>query len=110
MPSELPDNLKSLAAGLDALAGRASASPEVDSLPTLDGTDFEPFAELGRGGKRLVARHVQDDRIGRPRACGEREEDDDGKGEVKFSHNDCILQYPLSPVNCKPRRRWGASA
>ena len=56
MPSELPDNLKSLAAGLDALAGRASASPEADSLPTLDGTDFEPFAELGRGGMgvRLV--------------------------------------------------------
>ena len=53
MPSELPDNLKSLAAGLDALAGRASASPEVDSLPTLDGTDFEPFAELGRGGTSL---------------------------------------------------------
>lgn len=54
MPSELPDNLKSLAAGLDALAGRASASPEADSLPTLDGTDFEPFAELGRGGMGVV--------------------------------------------------------
>lgn len=54
MPLELPDNLKSLAAGLDALAGRASASPEADSLPTLDGTDFEPFAELGRGGMGVV--------------------------------------------------------
>lgn len=54
MPLELPDNLKSLAAGLDAPAGRASASPEADSLPTLDGTDFEPFAELGRGGMGVV--------------------------------------------------------
>lgn len=54
MPSELPDNLKSFAARLDALAGRASASPEADSLPTLDGTDFEPFAELGRCGMGVV--------------------------------------------------------
>lgn len=45
MSTELPENLKSLAAELDALAGRASASSGGDSLPTLDGTDFEPFAE-----------------------------------------------------------------
>lgn len=54
MLSELPDNLKSLAAGLDAPAGRASASSKADSLPTLDGADFEPFAELGRGGMGVV--------------------------------------------------------
>lgn len=54
MPTELPDNLKSLAADLDALAGLASAASEADSLPMLDGTDFEPFAELGRGGMGVV--------------------------------------------------------
>lgn len=54
MPTELPDNLKSLAAELDALAGHASASSEADNVPTLDGTDFEPFAELGRGGMGVV--------------------------------------------------------
>jgi len=54
MPTELPDNLKSLAAELDALAGRTADSSEVSDLPTLDGTDFEPFAELGRGGMGVV--------------------------------------------------------
>ena len=54
MPTELPDNLKSLAAELDALAGHASASSEADTPPALDGTDFEPFAELGRGGMGVV--------------------------------------------------------
>ncbi len=54
MPTELPDNLKSLAAELDALAGRTTASSEADNLPSLDGTDFEPFAELGRGGMGVV--------------------------------------------------------
>ena len=54
MPTELPDNLKSLAAELDALAGRSTDSSEASDLPTLDGTDFEPFAELGRGGMGVV--------------------------------------------------------
>ncbi|MDO5012801.1 MAG: serine/threonine-protein kinase [Pseudomonadota bacterium] len=54
MSTELPDNLKSLAAELDALAGRTADSSETASLPTLDGTDFEPFAELGRGGMGVV--------------------------------------------------------
>lgn len=54
MPTELPDNLKNLAAELDALAGRTADSSEASDLPTLDGTDFEPFAELGRGGMGVV--------------------------------------------------------
>ncbi len=54
MPTELPDNLKSLAAELDALAGRTVASSETAECPSLDGTDFEPVAELGRGGMGVV--------------------------------------------------------
>lgn len=54
MTTELPDNLKSLAVELDALAALASVSPEANSIPPLDGTDFTPFAEIGRGGMGVV--------------------------------------------------------
>ena len=54
MDTDVPQDLRGLAAELDALAGRASALSGADHLPTLDGADFEPFAELGRGGMGVV--------------------------------------------------------
>ena len=52
--SDIPQNLKALAAELDALAGREDAPSADTPIPALDGTDFEPFAELGRGGMGVV--------------------------------------------------------
>ena len=72
-----------VAAHLDIGGAQRRAAVRVDVCRPVCG-----IVRRQRGGKRLVARHVQDDRIGRPRACGEREEDDGGKGKVKPSHND----------------------
>ena len=54
MDTDVSQDLRDLAAELDALAGLAFVSSEADNLPMLDGTDFEPFAELGRGGMGVV--------------------------------------------------------
>ena len=89
-----------VAAHLDVGGAQRRAAVRVDVCRPVCG-----IVRRQRGGKRLVARHVQDDRIGRPRACGEREEDDDGKGKVKFSHDDCILQYP--PLPCQLQTQTG---
>lgn len=52
--SDIPQNLKTLAAELDALAGHVDAPSTDAPIPSLDGTDFEPYAELGRGGMGVV--------------------------------------------------------
>ena len=68
MPTEIPDNLKSLAAELDAFAGRAAAPSDADAtaenLPRLDGTDYVLLRKIGAGGMGAVylARQVSLDR------------------------------------------------
>ena len=52
MENEIPENLKGLARELDALAGAVDF--DFDGLPDLAGTDFEPLAEIGRGGMGIV--------------------------------------------------------
>ena len=65
---ELPDNLKSLAAELNAFAGRASAPSDdvasAENLPRLDGTDYVLLRKIGEGGMGVVylARQVSLDR------------------------------------------------
>jgi len=58
MPIELPDNLKSLAAELDAFAGRAGAPSDDDAamenIPRLDGTDYVLLRKIGEGGMGTV--------------------------------------------------------
>ena len=54
MENEIPENLKGLARELDALAGAGSEDFDFDGLPDLAGTDFEPLAEIGRGGMGIV--------------------------------------------------------
>lgn len=68
MPTEIPDNLKSLASELDVFAGRAAAPSDDDAsaenLPRLDGTDYVLLRKIGAGGMGAVyvARQVSLDR------------------------------------------------
>lgn len=80
----LGEHQHAFAAHLDVGGAQRRAVVRVDVC-----RPFFVIVRRQRGGKRLVvARHVQDDLIGRPRACGEREEDDGRKGKVKSSHGD----------------------
>ena len=54
MHDEIPSNLRSLAAELDALAGSTPAPDGLDGLPDLGGTDFALLREIGRGGMGVV--------------------------------------------------------
>lgn len=56
---EIPANLKALAAELDLLGGILPTGPAVDGLPDLSNTDFQPIAEIGRGGMGTVYRALQ---------------------------------------------------
>ena len=61
---EIPENLRTLAAELNALGGHVCVPAGHDGLPDLSGTDFEPIAELGRGGMGVIysARQISLDR------------------------------------------------
>lgn len=54
MHDEIPSNLRSLAAELDALAGSTPAPDGLDGLPDLGDTDFALLREIGRGGMGVV--------------------------------------------------------
>jgi len=56
---EIPVGLRSLASELDLLGGILPTGPSVDGLPDFTGTDFQPLAELGRGGMGTVYRALQ---------------------------------------------------
>jgi len=56
---EIPVGLRSLISELDLLGGILPTGPSVDGLPDFTGTDFQPLAELGRGGMGTVYRALQ---------------------------------------------------